>query len=122
VILYWFGTDLYYANAAHFCSEILRLVDGSPGVKVLIIDCGPITAMDFTAGRALAELCFELKGRGVMLALARVTTGLRKDLDKQCLASVIGEQNLFRSRKQSLAAYRGISLPHPISPNNNHNE
>ena len=113
VILYWFGTDLYYANAPHFCSEILRLVDGSPGVKVLIIDCGPITSMDFTAGRALAELRSELKGRGVTIALARVTTGLRKDLDRQCLASEIGEENLFRSRKQSLAAYRNPSLPPP---------
>jgi high affinity sulfate transporter 1 len=114
VILYWFGTDLYYANAPHFCSEILRLVDGSPGVKVLIIDCGPITSMDFTAGRALAELRSELKGRGVTLALARVTSGLRKDLDRQCLASEIGEQNLFRSRKKSLAAYRDPS-PLPLS-------
>ena len=113
VILYWFGTDLYYANAPHFCSEILRLVDGSPGVKVFIVDCGPITSMDFTAGRALAELRGELKGRGVTLALARVTTGLRKDLDRQCLASELGEENLFRSRKQSLAAYRNPSLLPP---------
>ena len=108
VILYWFGTDLYYANAPHFCSEIRRLVDGSPDVKAVIIDCGPITSMDFTAGKALAELCSDLAGRGVTLALTRVTAGLRKDLDHQCLAVEIGEQNLFRSRKQSLAAFRAI--------------
>jgi high affinity sulfate transporter 1 len=106
VILYWFGTDLYYANAPHFCSEIRRLVDGSSDVKALIVDCGPITSMDFTAGRALSELRADLAARRVTLALTRVTTGLRKDLDQQCLASEIGEQNLFRSRKQSLAAFR----------------
>lgn len=106
VILYWFGTDLYYANAPHFCSEIRRLVEGSPGVKVVIVDCGPVTSMDFTAGRALSELRGDLAHRGVTLALTRVTTGLRKDLDQQCLSGEIGEQNLFRSRKQSLAAFK----------------
>lgn len=108
VILYWFGTDLYYANAPHFGAEIRRLVEGSPGVRVVIIDCGPITSMDFTAGKALAELRSDLAGRGVTIALTRVTSGLRKDLDHQCLTCEIGEQNLFRSRKQSLAAFREV--------------
>ena len=106
VILYWFGTDLYYANAPHFGAEIRRLVEGSPGVRVVIIDCGPITSMDFTAGKALAELRSDLATRGVTLALTRVTSGLRNDLDHQRLTGEIGEQNLFRSRKQSLAAFR----------------
>jgi SulP family sulfate permease len=106
VILYWFGTDLYYANAPHFCAEIRRLVEGSPGVTAVIVDCGPITSMDFTAGKALAELRSDLTTRGVTLALTRVTAGLRKDLDHQCLSGEIGERNLFRSRKQSLAAFR----------------
>jgi len=106
VILYWFGTDLYYANAPHFGAEIRRLVEGSPGVRVVIIDCGPITSMDFTAGKALAELRSYLATRGVTIALTRVTSGLRNDLDHQRLTGEIGEQNLFRSRKQSLAAFR----------------
>lgn len=106
VILYWFGTDLYYANAPHFGAEIRRLVEGSPGVRVVIIDCGPITSMDFTAGKALAELRSDLATRGVTIALTRVTSGLRNDLDHQRLTGEIGEKNLFRSRKQSLAAFR----------------
>ncbi|NBZ96418.1 MAG: SulP family inorganic anion transporter [Proteobacteria bacterium] len=106
VILYWFGTDLYYANAPHFGAEIRRLVEGSPGVRVVIIDCGPITSMDFTAGKALAELRSDLATRGVTIALTRVTSGLRNDLDHQRLTCEIGEKNLFRSRKQSVAAFR----------------
>jgi high affinity sulfate transporter 1 len=109
VILYWFGTDLYYANAPHFCQEIRHLVAHSPGVRVIIVDCGPITSMDFTAGRALLELQSDLAGRGVVLALTRITEGLRRDLDRQGLASEFGEKNIFRSRKQSLTAYRDHS-------------
>jgi high affinity sulfate transporter 1 len=111
VILYWFGTDLYYANAPHFCDEIRHLVSHSPGVRAMIIDCGPITSMDFTAGRALMELHADLEARGVTMALTRVTEGLRRDLNRQCLTCEFGDQNIFRSRKQSLAAYRDTLAP-----------
>jgi len=109
VILYWFGTDLYYANAPHFCQEIRHLVANSPGVRFIIVDCGPITSIDFTAGRALLELQSDLAGRGVVLALTRITEGLRRDLDRQCITTAIGIQNIFRSRKLSLAAFRDPS-------------
>ena len=115
VILYWFGTDLYYANAPHFCDEIRHLVSHSPGVRAMIIDCGPITSMDFTAGRALLELHADLEARGVTLALTRVTEGLRRDLNRQCLTCEFGDQNIFRSRKQSLAAYHDTLAPRPSS-------
>ena len=106
VILYWFGTDLYYANVTHFCSEIRHLVEESPGVKTVIVDCGPVTSIDFTAGKALAELHRDLQGRGVVLALTRVTEGLLHDLRKRKLIAEIGEDKIFRSRKLSLAAFR----------------
>ena len=115
VILYWFGSDLYYANAPHFCDEIRHLVSHSPGVRAMIIDCGPITSMDFTAGRALLELHADLEARGVTLALTRVTEGLRRDLNRQCLTCEFGDQNIFRSRKQSLAAYHDTLAPRPSS-------
>jgi len=106
VILYWFGTDLYYANAPHFCSEIRRLVAGSPGVRVVIIDCGPITSMDYTAGQDLSELRKDLARRGVTLALTRITEGLKKDMDRQGVTEGFGEKNLFRSRKRALETFK----------------
>ena len=109
VILYWFGTDLYYANVSHFCHEIRHLVAQSPGLRVIVVDCGAITSMDFTAGRALLELHADLRVKGVILALTRVTEGLRKDLNIQHLTRDIGVENIFRSRKQTLAAYRDPS-------------
>jgi hypothetical protein len=42
-----------------------------------------------------------------------VTAGLKKDLDQQCLNCVIGEENLFRSRKQSLAAFSSSQGENP---------
>ena len=57
------------------------------------------------------ELHADLEARGVTMALTRVTEGLRRDLNRQCLTCEFGDQNIFRSRKQSLAAYRDTLAP-----------
>lgn len=111
VVMYWFGTDLYYANATHFCSEIRKLVEGSPGIRAMIVDCGAITAMDYSAGQSLSELQRDLAARGVVLALARVTPDMRSAMDQQGVTALVGEGNIYRSRKHCLAAFRESANP-----------
>ncbi len=105
VVMYWFGADLYYANANHFVEQANSLVkDAASPVRWLVVDAGAITDIDFSAGRALLELHQDLAKQGVALALARVSTGLRADLDQQELTGVIGANRIFSSRKHCLAA------------------
>ena len=106
VVLYWFGADLYYANSSHFCSEIRNIVWGTPGIRVLIVDCGAITAMDYSAGQAIAELQRDLSEKGVILAMARITSALRSDMDVQGITDLIGQDHIYQSRKKSLAAFK----------------
>jgi MFS superfamily sulfate permease-like transporter len=106
VVLYWFGADLYYANSSHFCSEIRNIVWETPGIRVLIVDCGAITAMDYSAGQAIAELQRDLSEKGVILAMARITSALRSDMDVQGITDLIGQDHIYQSRKKSLAAFK----------------
>ena len=57
LVIYWFGADLYYANA-NYCSEQARmLVSRSPTpVRWLVLDTGAIADIDYTAGNML-ESC-----------------------------------------------------------------
>jgi MFS superfamily sulfate permease-like transporter len=107
LLMYWFGADLYYANANHFVEEAHRLVSqaASP-VKWLAVDAGAITDVDFTAARALVDLKQDLASKGVVLALARVSNGLRTDLDRQQITGVIGIDRIFNSRTQCVEAYQ----------------
>jgi MFS superfamily sulfate permease-like transporter len=116
VILYWFGTDLYYANTPHFCSEIRMLVEKSPGTKALIVDCGAVTSIDFTAGEEMSRLSKELASQGVTLLLARVTEGLRHDLERHGVFREIGEKNIFRSRKAAVSSFEVNSQPKENRP------
>jgi high affinity sulfate transporter 1 len=107
LVVYWFGAELFYANAGHFTSEVRRLVSESPTpVKWFVIDASAITALDFTAGKALKELQQDLAQAGVVLALSRMQLRRHGDLEKMNLVTAIGLDRIFNSRHACIEAYR----------------
>jgi MFS superfamily sulfate permease-like transporter len=107
LVMYWFGADLYYANANYFAQQAWRLVAHSPSpVRWLAVDAGAITDVDCSAGDMLKELWREFAKRGVTLVLTRVSESLREDLDRQQLTDAIGVHHIFGSRRDCLAAYQ----------------
>jgi high affinity sulfate transporter 1 len=113
LVLFWFGADLFYANASRFTQQVHRLIDESPSpVRWFAIDASAITDVDFSAGQALMELQQELAAAGVVLVMARVQAGTRKDLEQLGLVRQIGPNHIFESRHACLQAYRvEIGLP-----------
>jgi MFS superfamily sulfate permease-like transporter len=107
LIMYWFGADLFYANAGRFTAEARRLVtESSSQVHWLAVEAGAITDIDYSAGETLKELHADLAKLGVVLAMARVTKQLHKDLERLGLVDVIGRDRIFDSRGACLEAYR----------------
>ena len=107
MVMYWFGSDLFYANAAFFSEQAHKLVDESPSpVRWLVIDASAITGIDFSAGRALAELQQDLAKAGVTLALARIQVRHNGSLERMGLVKLIGSNRIFNSRRACLEAYR----------------
>ena len=107
LVMYWFGSDLYYANANHFTEEVLRLVSESPSpVRWLVVEAGAITSIDYTAASELKQLQRDLSKLGVVLAFTRVNADFRADLDRMELTDVIGAEHIFSSRKACIAAYQ----------------
>jgi len=107
LIMYWFGADLFYANTGAFTEEARKLVTESPSpVHWLAVEAGAITHIDYSAGESLKELHDDLAKIGVILALARVSKHLYKDLERLGLVDVIGPNRIFDSRRACLEAYR----------------
>jgi high affinity sulfate transporter 1 len=117
LVMFWFGSDLFYANAGFFAQEVRRLVDKSPSpVRWMVIDVSAITGLDFTAGRALADLCRDLEKEGIVLALARVPPGRYVGLEQMGLIKLIGANRIFDSRMACLQAYRSEVLKGTNAP------
>src|SRR6202040_1302845 len=79
LVIFWFGADLYYANANYFAEQTRRLVTGTD-VRWLVLDAGAMTAIDCSGGSTVIELQEELAAKSIVLALAHVSSSLRAKL------------------------------------------
>jgi len=111
LVMFWFGADLFFANVAFFVEQARKLVHDSPSpVRWLVIDATAITGLDFSAGRAVAELQQDLAKTGVVLALVVLPVKHRADLERMGLIDLIGANRIFDSRHACLAAYNSECL------------
>jgi sulfate permease, SulP family len=70
LIVYWFGSDLFYASFNRFAGQAHKLVtDSQSPVTWLVVDAAAITSIDYTAGGGLKELTKELGKRGLLWCL-----------------------------------------------------
>ena len=107
MVIFWFGADLFYANVAFFAEQARMLVHESPTpVRWLTIDATAIPGLDFSAGRAVAELQQDLAKIGVTLALIVIPVRHRSNLERLGLIELIGANHIFESRHACLAAYQ----------------
>jgi high affinity sulfate transporter 1 len=114
LVIFWFGSDLFYANVAFFAEMARKLVHQSPlPVRWLVIDATAITTVDFSAGRALAELQQDLAKAGVVLALIVVPVRHFGNLERLGLSRVIGPNRMFESRRACIAAFHAECLGSP---------
>lgn len=105
LIVYRFGSDLFYANEHLFTDEVRRLIDTAPTpVRWFIVDASAITDLDYSAGRSVNTLCKELAARGIKVVFSRVSQYLRADMDRHGVTSVIGTNSIYSTLHEALAS------------------
>ena len=106
LVMLWFGSDLFYANAAYFARVARKLVDESPTpVRWLAIDAKAITSIDYSAGRAMLELQQDLAKAEIVLALIIISKDHHEGMKSLGLIDAIGESHIFDTRHECVAAY-----------------
>ena len=108
LLVFQFGADLFYANAAHFAADVRILVAHAPSpVRWLVLDAGAVTSLDYSAARVVRPLLEELSAKGVTLLIAHAEPSLRSDLVRHRLADVITPDRIFERLGDALAVVRG---------------
>ncbi|MGD0490401.1 MAG: SulP family inorganic anion transporter [Steroidobacteraceae bacterium] len=111
LIVYRFGSDLFYANQNRFCEEVRALVARAPSpVRWLIVDADAITDIDYSAARALRDLLEDLKLAQVQVVFGRVSPYLRSDMDRHGITAALGAERIFTTLHEALAA-AGLRAP-----------
>jgi SulP family sulfate permease len=109
LVIYRFGVGLFYANSERFSDEALGLVDVPDRPRWFVLAADSIDDVDFTGGKTVVELADQLKGRGVVFAVADATPELRRELDRFGVTDRIGTDRYFDSLEAARDAFRAQS-------------
>jgi sulfate permease, SulP family len=114
LIVYRFGSDLFFANAKRFADQVRALLDCAPTpVRWFVVDASAITDIDYSAAQSIRDFIAELKCRDVQILFARVSPYLRSDMDRHHVTDAVDEKWIFATLHEALAVVRGKS---PQSP------
>lgn len=95
---------LNFFNAANAVAKMKTLVEKNKP-RVVILACGAIPDIEFSALVRMIEGEENLRRDGTMLWLAAVNPGVMETLKRSSLAETLGETRLFRDLQSALAAF-----------------
>ena len=115
LIVYRFGSDLFFANDHLFTAEVTETVEAAPvPTRWFVVDAGAITDIDYSAARTLTDLVRMLQARGIGVLFGRVNRYLRADMDRHRITEIVGASCIFPTLHQALEA--AGTTPAPQEP------
>ena len=105
LVVYRFGTSLYYANASKLLDDLVTLVAHGGPLRWLVIDCAAIGDVDYTASAVLAKVVEHIHQHHVHLALSSVLGPVRKQLDRYGISKALGQDAYFDTPGHALEAF-----------------
>jgi sulfate permease, SulP family len=120
LVVYRFGTSLYYANASRLVEDIAALVGHGSPLRWMVIDCAAIGDVDYTASSVLAKVTEHVHQHHVHLALSCVLGPVRRQLDHYGISKALGQDAYFDTPGAALEAFHSSSAsgeaPKPVMP------
>ena len=111
LVVYRFGTSLYYANAAKLADDVTALaVHGGP-LRWMVIDWVAIEDVDYTASTVLAKVIEHLHQRHVRLVFSYVLGPVRQQLDRYGISTALGPDAYYETPTEALEAFHAASGP-----------
>jgi high affinity sulfate transporter 1 len=105
LVVYRFGTSLYYANASRFVEDIAALVGHGRPLRWMVIDCAAIGDVDYTASAVLAKVIEHVHQHRVHLVLSCVLGPVRRKLDHYGISKALGQGAYFDTPGEALDAF-----------------
>ena len=111
LVVYLFGAELFYANAARFSEEVTGIIESAiPPLRWLVLDAAAMGDLSYSGADTLRQVARELTGRDAALVLCNVDPAVRKLLEAYGLVDVIGEANIFSTVEDRLSRTAGLAL------------
>jgi len=105
LVVYRFGTSLYYANASRLVEDVAALVGHGGPLRWMVIDCAAIGDVDYTASAVLHNVVEHVHQHHVHLALSSVLGPVRQQLDRYGIIKALGQDAYFDTPGEALEAF-----------------
>jgi high affinity sulfate transporter 1 len=105
LVVYRFGTSLYYANASRFLEDVAALVGQGGPLRWLVIDCAAIGDVDYTASAVLVKVVEHAHQQNVRLVFCSVLGPVRQQLDRYGISNALGQDAYFATPGEALDAF-----------------
>ena len=116
LVVYRFGTTLYYANASRLVDDVTALAGHGGPLRWLVLDCAAIGDIDYTAADVLARVVRELHRRHVRLVLSSVLGPVHKQLDRYGISAALDPRAFYETPGEALEAFRAAPPASPTLP------
>jgi MFS superfamily sulfate permease-like transporter len=105
LVVYRFGTSLYFANASRLAADITTLTRQGAPPTWLCLDGAAIGDVDYSAAAVLTRVHQQLHGHGIRLLLSNIIEPVRHQLDLYGITEAIGADAYFDTAGEALDAF-----------------
>jgi MFS superfamily sulfate permease-like transporter len=105
VVIYRFGTSLYYANAARLLADLHVLVDTGEPLSWFVFDCAAVEDIDYTAFSVLSRAVETASRRNIRFTLSAVVPQVRRQLDRYGIGKVLDLGECYETARDALDAF-----------------
>jgi SulP family sulfate permease len=104
VLVIALSAPIYFVNASYLRASLTEAVTaGEEACHYLIVEAHGVSDIDFTGSDMLQQLIAELRGRGVDVAIARMSSERAREAARRTgLLDILGEDHLFHSVEEAV--------------------
>jgi len=105
LVVYRFGTSLYYANASRLLDDIAALAGHDGPLRWLVLDCAAIGDVDYTASAILARVIEHVQQRQIRFTMSTVLPPVRRQLDQYGISKTLDPGAYYDTPGEALQAF-----------------
>jgi sulfate permease, SulP family len=113
LVIYRFGTSLYYANASRLTYDILPLIIEGPPLQWLVLDCAAIGDIDYSSSAVLAQAVQHVQQRHIRFAFSTVLGPVRQQLDLYGISKTLDPDAFYETPGEALEAFKALKEAAP---------
>ena len=105
LVIYRFGTSLYFANASRLVEDLMAITAQGGPIRWFVLDGAAIGDVDYTASSALSATITQLHQRHIRFVVTSLLTPVRQQLEHYGIGGAAGPDAYFDTPGEALEAF-----------------